>query len=161
MAPSVTPRVPQEQSIRGDVILERLDKLGEYLEFLRDNQHLTYEEFRADQTTVLAVERALQLAIQCVLDIASHILAATSHKRPEDYSEAILDLAEIGVIPAAYAGKIVGMAKFRNVLVHEYVHISRRKVYENWQGHLDDFGRFSEHIVKYLEDLGVVGEENG
>lgn len=31
----VLPRVPQDQNIRVSVILERLDKLGEYLEFFK------------------------------------------------------------------------------------------------------------------------------
>lgn len=62
------------------------------------------------------------------------------------------------MIPAAYAGKIVGMAKFRNVLVHNYVDIDARLVYQNWQEHLDDFYRFSEYIKDYLERLGFLRE---
>jgi uncharacterized protein YutE (UPF0331/DUF86 family) len=63
-----------------------------------------------------AVERALQLAIQVVVDIATHILSTAANLTPEDYRDAILNLAEAGVIPSDYANRIAGMAGFRNVL---------------------------------------------
>ena len=142
--------------LKTEVILERLDALDEYLDFLRGYQGLSYGEFRQDRTIRLAVERALHLSIQCIIDIASHILAATSHRRPADYGEAILLLAEEGVIPPAYAGKIVGMAQFRNILVHNYIDIDPQRVYQNWQEHLEDFHLFSQYINEYLQRAGLV-----
>ena len=46
----------------------------------------------------------------------------------------------------------MGMAGFRNLLVHEYLNIDPRRVYENWQEHLGDFVKFSEYIIRYLEE---------
>ncbi len=49
--------------LRVNVILERLDMLGEYLEFLNSQQGVTYEKFKKDRTIRWAVERTLQLSI--------------------------------------------------------------------------------------------------
>ena len=137
------------------MVLERLKKLAEYLEFLDKKKALSYEEYLKDKEAQLAVERALQLSIQIVVDIAAHILATTSNKTPQDYSDAVVKLAEIGVIPAAYAGKIMAMPRFRNILVHEYVNINPRRVYENMQDHLVDFVLFARYIYDWLDKQGL------
>ena len=137
------------------MVLERLKKLAEYLEFLDKKKALSYEEYLKDKEAQLAVERALQLSIQIVVDIAAHILATTSNKTPQDYSDAVVKLAEIGVIPAAYAGKIMAMPRFRNILVHEYVNIDPRRVYENMQDHLVDFVLFARYIYDWLDKQGL------
>ncbi len=51
--------------VRVDVIQERLVKLREYAEFLQGVRTLTYQQFVADRTIMLATERALQLSILC------------------------------------------------------------------------------------------------
>jgi uncharacterized protein YutE (UPF0331/DUF86 family) len=137
------------------MILERLKKLAEYLEFLDAKKALSFAEYLKDRETQLAVERALQLAIQIVVDIATHILTTTSNKTPQDYSDAVVKLAEIGVIPAAYAGKIMAMPKFRNILVHEYIDINPQRVYENMQDHLNDFVLFARYINEWLDKQGL------
>ncbi len=113
------------------MMLERLKKLAQYLEFLEKEKSLTYEQYVQNQTAQFAVERALQLAIQVVVDIATHILSTSGNLVPDDYRDAILKLAQAGVIPSDYASRIAGMAGFRNVLVHQYVSIDPRLVYDN------------------------------
>ncbi|MBM3130195.1 MAG: DUF86 domain-containing protein [Chloroflexi bacterium] len=105
------------------MILERLKRLAEYVEFLERHKKVIYEEFVADKSIEYSVERALQIAIQIVIDIAAHILSTTSNLTANDYADAIVKLAKIDVIPAEFAERIKGMPKFRNVLVHEYVSI--------------------------------------
>jgi len=146
--------------LKTEVILERLRSLEEYVSFLKEKSTLSFEEFKRDRTVRLAVERALQLAIQCVIDIATHIMVTMGSRTPTDYGDAILGLAELGVIPPAYAAKIVGMAGFRNVLVHEYLNIDLRQVYKNWQEHLEDFVRFSEYIIRFLEEKRLLSGGN-
>jgi hypothetical protein len=47
------------------MILERLKKLAEYLDFLNQKKSVTFEEYTRDKELQLAVERALQLASSC------------------------------------------------------------------------------------------------
>ncbi len=138
------------------MILERLKRLAEYVEFLNRKKSLRREEFLKDQESQLAVERALQLAIQIIIDIATHILATTSNVTPKDYSDAIIKLAQIGVIPATFANKIAPMPRFRNVLVHDYVDIDTNRVYRNLQDELDDFVEFALYINEWLDKSSLL-----
>jgi len=90
---------------------------------LRKLRLLTYDEFAREHILVGAAERDFQVAIQAALDIASIILADQSVKMPRDYKDLFPALAEIGVLPADFAQKLVGMAGFRNVLVHLYLEV--------------------------------------
>ncbi len=132
------------------MILDRLKKLAQYLEFLDSVKSLTYEQYVGNQATQLAVERALQLAIQVIVDIATHILSTSANLTPEDYRDAILKLGQADVIPGDYAARIAGMAGFRNVLVHQYVNIDPRLVYENLQKELSDFVLFGSYVNEWL-----------
>ena len=42
------------------------------------------------------------------------------------------------------------MAGFRNILVHEYLEIDRRRVYQILKDDLDDFERFIRAVSKLL-----------
>jgi uncharacterized protein YutE (UPF0331/DUF86 family) len=138
------------------MILERLKKLARYLEFLDKIKSLTYEQYVGNQATQFAVERALQLAIQVVVDIATHILSTSGNLAPDDYRDAILKLAQAGVIPNDYANRISGMAGFRNILVHQYVNIDPRLVYKNLQEQLNDFALFGNYVNEWLNMHGLL-----
>jgi uncharacterized protein YutE (UPF0331/DUF86 family) len=141
--------------INVQVIQERLAKLSEYVELLRKYQTLTYEQFSQDVEAELVVERILQLATQAVIDIATHIVATTSNKRPQDYEEAIELLGDVGVLPAVFAKSIKPMAGFRNILVHGYIEIDESKVYDNMQRGFADFQSFAEYIYRWLDKQGL------
>ncbi len=46
------------------------------------------------------------------------------------------------------------MSAMRNILVHQYVDVDPVKVHEVVQFHLEDFDRFAEAVVRYLEGEG-------
>ena len=133
------------------VVQDRLGRLAQYVERLRRYQALRYEQFSENPETELAVERILQLATQIVIDIATHIVATASNKRPQDYQEAIALLGEIGVVPAEFADSIKSMAGFRNILVHGYMEIDETKVFERAQRGISDFELFAQYINAWLE----------
>ena len=116
---------------------------------------LTYEQFSEHIEAELAVERILQLAIQIVIDVATHNVATTHNKRPQDYEQAIELLGEIGVLPSIFAKSIKPMAGFRNILVHGYMTIDRSKVFDNMQRGTDDFRIFAEHVSAWLDKQGL------
>jgi uncharacterized protein YutE (UPF0331/DUF86 family) len=54
------------------------------------------------------------------------------------------------VLPASLAKRLVSMAGFRNVLVHEYLDIDRRRVYRALRDELGDFEKFIKAVSKLL-----------
>lgn len=111
----------------------------------------TYDEFVRDHVLVSATERNFQLAIQAALDVGSIILADQWVMVPDEYKDIFPKLAEIGVLPPDFAQKLVGMAKFRNVLVHLYLEVDLQKVYRYLQENLEDFETFARYVSEWLQ----------
>ena len=114
------------------------------------------EEIERDRELLWAIERGLQVAIQNLMDIGSHILSAEAVNDYEDYTEIIDRLGDRGVLPKDFAASIRGMAGFRNILVHEYLRIDLEEVYHMLHERLDDFSRFVGFVRIYLS--GKVSE---
>ena len=95
------------------------------------------------------VERNLELACQCCIDIANRIISIEDIEKPVDYTTAILKLGEANIIPSEFAKSFSSIAGFRNILIHEYLEIDWKEVYKNLQN-IDNFYLFLKHIRKWL-----------
>ena len=126
-----------------------MDELSERLARLEPLKARDRAEFDADPYLRDIVERNLEVAAQCVIDISHRIIAVEQAEKPRDYYEAILRLGELGVLPPAFARELSPLAGFRNVLVHEYIAIDWDEVYRNLQN-FDDLARFSGLIRNWL-----------
>lgn len=67
------------------------------------------------------VERNLEVAAQCCIDICHRIIAIENALKPQDYYEAILRMGELEVLSADFALQLAPLAGFRNILIHEYL----------------------------------------
>ena len=133
------------------VVRARIAKIREYVALLRTIRRLTDERrFVKDPLVYGNAERYLQLAIQSVLDISNHIVADMNLALPATSQELFDLLAAHKVLPAALSRKLVSMAGFRNVLVHEYLEIDRRRVWRVLSAELGDFERFIKAVSKLL-----------
>lgn len=126
-----------------------LEELERNLVLLEELRGMEESAFLADPRHYLLAERCFQLAIQCVLDVGYTLASLRQWQRPTDGRDAILLLGRQGVLPSEFAQKIAPMANFRNVLVHAYLGINRRLVYE-YLGQLDDFRQFLRYLEEYL-----------
>lgn len=133
------------------VVQVRIGKIREYVELLRRIRGLASEaQFVKDPLIYGNAERYLQLAIQAVLDVSNHVAADLHTRLPADNRELFALLAARKVLTARLAKKLTSMAGFRNILVHEYLEIDRRRVYQILRGELQDFDRFIAAISKLL-----------
>jgi len=143
-------RLREGGEVSSQIIQDRLLEMDENLALLEEMKGMPLKEFLADPKVYKLAERCLQLSIECLLDICDHIIASENWPKPLDRAGAIIRLAEKGVYPRDYAEKIVGMANFRNILVHAYLRIDRALVYEHMQK-IQDFRDFQRYILDYLE----------
>lgn len=80
--------------------------------------------------------------------MGTHILARIPEGGKEkDYSEVLLSLGRLEVIPMEFAKKIYKMAGLRNWMVHGYLEVEPKKLYQNIKKNLGDFDRFCQYIV--------------
>lgn len=109
------------------------------------------EAFLSDPILQPAAERNLQVAIEAVLDTASHILAREGLAVPKTYREAMEVLLREGILPASHRESFLKMSSFRNRLVHIYDEVDPAEVFSILENHLDDFETFIKAVVqRYL-----------
>jgi len=102
-----------------------------------------------DAKQYLLAERCLQLAIECLTDICFYVAGKNGWGKPNDSADGILLMGQKGVLDVEFAERIVGMANFRNILVHAYMNINRDIVYDHMQ-EIGDFYEFERQILQYL-----------
>lgn len=81
------------------------------------------DRIRSDVRERRFVEHTLQIAIQAVLDIASHIVSDERLGEPETNRELFELLARAGWLDRELSEALQRMAGFRNILVHGYAHV--------------------------------------
>jgi len=131
-------------------IERRLDELNERLQRLDPLKTKDLSEFLRDAYLRDIVERNLEIAAQCCIDIGNRIISLESALKPRDYYESILRLGELGILPMDFAEKLAPIAGFRNILVHEYLAVDWDEVYKHLQ-QLDDLYQFVEYIGAWLQ----------
>jgi uncharacterized protein YutE (UPF0331/DUF86 family) len=132
------------------VVSARIAKIREYVALLRRIRGMATErDFVSDPLIYGNAERYLQLAIQAVLDISHHIVADRNLPLPTDNTSLFGLLARQKVISTRLSAKLSSMAVFRNVLVHEYLEIDRRRVYRALS-ELRDVESFMRAVTRLL-----------
>lgn len=132
-------------------IVTRLRRLGNSVAELRDLCPATLEEYVGNRRLQRNCERELQIAIQCVLDIGSHIIAEETLESPEELKDIFAVLGSSNILPQAFASRLEPMAGFRNILVHDYLRIDHAKVYAALTRGLDDLLEFARYVQAWLD----------
>ena len=133
------------------VIRERLKLLSEYSNDLRQWQAVDLETYLENKLIRRAVERTLHLAVQVCLDIGQHLIAQRGFRMPEDNKDVFVVLGDEGVISEDLLPRLVTMAQFRNLIVHDYARIDNQVVFGILKRRLGDLDAFAQAIVLYLQ----------
>ncbi len=90
------------------------------------------------------------MAIEACLDIGRRLIAREGFRYPEDNADVFRVLAEQGILPSDLLPRLIDMARFRNVIVHDYIRVDDAIVYGILRKRLGDFDRFARVIAAYL-----------
>lgn len=101
-------------------------------------------EFARNSMLQRAVERSLQLGIECMIDVAERILAARRLAPADTAAQNFRRLQEIGILKDA--DRYAEMVRFRNFIVHRYEQIDAEIVYGLARNKLDRFRDFTDEI---------------
>jgi uncharacterized protein YutE (UPF0331/DUF86 family) len=94
----------------------------------------------------------LQMAIQNCIDLAAHIVSDDELGLPGSTNELFYLLEENGYLSRELAEKMIKAVGFRNLIVHEYVKIDLKQVYDIAQEDMKDLDVFLRAL---FEKLGV------
>ena len=127
------------------VIQRKFALLDKYLLQLQSSlKDVDFETFRDDWVQQRMTERALQVMVEIVIDIAERIIAVQNAGPAASATEAIEKLVELGVLKSAKP--YINMVRFRNLIVHQYEEINPEILYNLARNQLEDFRQFRNEI---------------
>lgn len=132
-------------------VSEKLAKLREVIDKLEQCKKASQQEFVSDFRISDSAMHNLVLGVEIIVDIGNHILAEVFQIKTAEYAEVIEKLGKAKVIPEALATENIAMAKFRNLIIHQYEDIDLRQVYENLQKAPHAFQEFAKHFAEFFE----------
>jgi len=118
------------------------------LQLGRHLQEVSLEQFGDDWVLRSMAERALQVAIEIVIDIAERLIARAGAGPAATAAEAVRKCVQLGILSAEqpYA-RMVG---YRNLIVHEYERIDPELTYILATQKLSDFRLFRDEIDRWI-----------
>lgn len=137
------------------IILDKLLLLRDEVLYLKRERDALrgFQEYLNDMRLRRAVERALQVSVEICLDIGRRIIALEGFRYPDDNQDVFTILREEGIVPLELLPALLEMARFRNLIVHDYARIDDAKVYKILKTRLGDFDAFAEAVRAYLEGV--------
>jgi len=133
------------------LMMRKLSELEEYLGQIREFASIKQEEYSRDWKTQRIIERTLQMMIELTVDISAHLISDKRLRVPTGYADTFKVLFEGGLISQDLYQVLMQMAKFRNVVVHQYDRIDDKIVVDILQNHLGDFLLFRDAVLKILK----------
>jgi uncharacterized protein YutE (UPF0331/DUF86 family) len=137
--------------LKPETILVRLKELDQILLELDKYRDLSWETFTKSLSQRWIVERGLLAAASMIFDVADHILGGHFGQYAESYEESLEMLRDLEVIPTELYAQMKGLGGFRNILVHGYLKVDPRHVYENLGKGLRVFPRFAQAILAWMD----------
>jgi len=132
------------------LVLRKISELAEYQQQLQEFKGITVRQYRDDWKKQRIVERTLQMMIETCLDMANHLIADQGYRVPVSYADIFKVLGENKVLGKKLADRLEKMAKFRNVLVHQYEKIEAEIIVGLLKKNLKDFDHFRIAVVGFV-----------
>ncbi|RJQ46964.1 MAG: DUF86 domain-containing protein [Gaiellales bacterium] len=137
--------------INPEKLASMLENLSAYLDILRDYAAVPGDEFLADRKALDGAKYNFIVAIECCIDIGSHVIASEGMRVPSDYRDVAEVLEESGIIGKDLAEKFKLMISFRNRLVHMYWKVDDELVREYLENNLVDIGDLAKSYARLIQ----------
>jgi len=131
-------------------IQSKIARIRKNLRELKKMAKLSYKEYSKDVILTASAERLLQVSIEAMLDIGSHIIAEEGLGEPLEYKDVFSCLVKAKILPKSHEGKFIKLAGLRNRIVHLYDEIDHHILHKALQTELGDFDLFVKFIIRYL-----------
>ena len=137
-----------------EVIKQRLNQLSTSLNKIERFKEVSLEEFLKDDIIQDVVEYNLFIAINMMIDIATHIVVDNNMGNPETLGEAFNILNREKYLNDKETKVYRNMIGLRNILSHEYVNIDKNIIHSILRNNLIDIKKF----IIFINDNFVCDE---
>lgn len=128
----------------------KINRIRKNLKELQKLGKVSYRNYIKDGHSPVLAERYLQVAIEAMLDIGSHIIAEEGLGEPLEYRDVFQILCQARILPKARLQHFQNMVGLRNRIVHLYETIDHKLIHQFLQKNLQDFEIFLRAILRYL-----------
>ncbi|HSH36699.1 MULTISPECIES: type VII toxin-antitoxin system HepT family RNase toxin [Tissierellales] len=125
-----------------EVIKQRLNQLSTSINKIERFKEISLEEFLKDDIIQDVVEYNLFIAINMMIDIATHIVVDNNMGSPETLGEAFNILNKEKYLNDEETKVYRNMVGLRNILSHEYINIDKKIIYSILKNNLIDIKKF-------------------
>ena len=136
-----------------DLVRRKLSRLNMYLDKLKPVTELSFSEYSSDFYKKTSAERLIQLIVECASDINNHVILESGERPPEDYRSSFIRAAEVELIDHELANKLKGSGGMRNIIVHEYMDVDDKKIYDILPTAISDFKEYIRQVDDFLDKL--------
>ena len=136
--------------VQPEIIRRRLAHVDRSLEILGRLRRYSIEEFLAEPERYGSAERFLQIALEALLDLGAHVVAEENLGAIEVSRDIPQRMMEGGLIELELAAVWKEMVGFRNLLVHDYAELDRKKVWHVLQDELEDIAKLRAVFAGFL-----------
>lgn len=133
-----------------DLVRRKLSRLNMYLDKLEPISHHSYNEYLSEPYLKYSTERLVQVIVECATDINGHVVVELKGRPPEDYTSSFIRAAEVGLINHELANRLKASGGMRNLLVHEYMEIDDKKVYETIPVCIQDYREYIKQVESFI-----------
>jgi uncharacterized protein YutE (UPF0331/DUF86 family) len=118
-------------------------------------------EFRRRGESIYAIERIAQLLIQSLLDLGAMLAIELNLRKPDTYRGIALMLSELLKLSGEDRDFLVGLAGFRNILVHGYAEINRdleERAFREIEGRMGKVIEQLRTLIEGVNDMSISAE---
>ena len=141
-----------------NVVLVRLNKIEDYINRLEKYQNITLEEYLNSQDIQMITERIIQIITEAALDINKYILSCNGileTKNNWTNKEYFIMAAQQQILTEDLAIELAKAAGMRNVLVHLYLDIDSRQIFEGIHQSLIYYPLYIRQVLTYLDSTNL------
>ncbi|MCK6528169.1 DUF86 domain-containing protein [Myxococcota bacterium] len=133
----------------------RLDRIEEYCRRLDEVARVPWEDLSHDPTSLAAMERWLEVAVQAAIDAGGRVAALAGWPMPETYRDVFRLLAGRSVLPAELGRRLGEAAGLRNLLVHDYLDVDDTLLHRGLAEDVRDLREFCGWVQRWLDASGA------
>jgi len=137
-----------------DLILAKAGLIQRHLNRVSEKAGVDFKAYSNDLDRQDLISFNLHLAIENCIDLAAHIISEEGLGVPGSASEMFYLLEENNYLSPKLTEKMVKAVGLRNLIVHEYVKIDLKRLFEIVHKDTQDL---KDYIVSVLKKLGISG----
>jgi len=103
-----------------ELITDKINDIEKSVSLLNTIAQVDPQKFYRDEILVSGAKYQLILAIEAAQSICNHLAARVAKEAPRSYADCFRILGDNHILSKELVQKLVSMAKFRNLLVHQY-----------------------------------------